>query len=355
MKIFITTLLALIILFSSFFYALSIFASSEIRDVEQANASYTLAKVKSMNLSESENPTDSLQNLNDAVKVLMITEPKVNKQGTKEIKVYNSKYVIPDELRNNLYNVIRSYSTLNIGIHAISLKDYTCIGYNESFSIATSSTVKAPFALYVMKEIAAGKHTLDEKVKYESKHLNTGSGVIKNSKFGTEFSVEYLMTQMIHESDNIAFLMLQDYFGYQGYNEMISNLGCNIWLNGYTQWGFYTAEELAIIWNEIYNFSKETDEGKYLLDLLINAKYNFMKDNLGRYSKVAHKSGFTDTSYNDAAIIFTDSDLNPELGHANDYIIVFMSNPGDSGFNRIAMGNIAKEIDMIMRDLATHQ
>jgi len=350
-------LFAMLLVIFSFFSPFSSIFDVETKQENDTKTSIT-ENTEIPETNKKENIQESEQTIEENIEIaepIVINPPKINKQGTHEIKVYNSDYVIPDELRDNLYNVINSYPSLNMGIYAISLKDYTCIGYNESFSVATSSTVKAPFALYVMKEIANGNHTLQDKVKYESKHYNSGSGVIKNSQFGTEYTVEYLITQMIHESDNIAFLMLQDYFGYEGYNEMISPLGCNIWLNGYTKWGHYTAEELAILWNEIYNFSKETDEGKFLLELLINAKYNFMKESQGRYSKVAHKSGFTPTSYNDAAIIFAESDLNPELRSANDYIIVFMSTPGNTGYNKTVMGKVAREVDIIMRDLAKHQ
>lgn len=284
-----------------------------------------------------------------------IKKPVIRKSGSKTLKVYDSDYVIPENLTNDLYNIINNYPALDIGIYAISLKDYTCIGYNESFSIDTASSVKGPFSLYVMKEIANGNHTLDEKIEYTKEFYLGGSGTVQYSPFGTIFTVEDLLNRMINCSDNIAFLLLQNHFGYEGYNEMISALGCNIWLNGWTKWGKFTPEELAIIWNEIYEFSKETDEGKYLLDLLINAKYNFIKSSLGNYTKVAHKSGFNPRAYNDAAIVFTESDISINTQVANDYILVIMTSPGNSGYNSQCLKRIANTMDLIMRDLATYQ
>jgi len=279
----------------------------------------------------------------------------VNNLGDSTLKVYNSDYVIPEELSTKISNIISKYDKLDIGVYAISLKDYTCIGYNESQSIFTASAVKGPYALYVVKEIANGNHNFDEELTYTKEFLNTGSGDIKYYEYGSKFTVKELLIKMINRSDNVAFLMLQDHFGYEGYNEMIKQLGCNTWLNGYTKWGNFTAEELAILWNEIYNFSKVSDEGAFLLDLLIKAEYNFIKTELGRYSKVAHKSGFNPDAYNDGAIIFAESDLNPELGTPNDYILAIMTSPGNSGYNHYCLKALSIAIDDIMRDLALYQ
>lgn len=306
-------------------------------------------------ITQIEVPTPNTPEINEIEEEQPIIYPSIKSLGTNKLQIYNSEYTIPEKLSNNFYSIIDKYSMLNIGVYAISLKDYTCIGYNESYAIDTASSVKGPFCLYVMKEIANGNHSLNETMVYTEKYYLGGSGEVQYSSFGTTYTIQELVTKCINCSDNIAYLMLQDYFGYQGYNQMITSLGCTTWLNGYTKWGKFTSEELAIIWNEIYEFSKTSEEGQFLLDLLINAKYNFIKDNMQRYSKIAHKSGFNPKAYNDAAIIFSESDLTTDLNKANDYILVIMTSPGNSGYNSTCLKELCKEMDLIMRELALQQ
>lgn len=265
-----------------------------------------------------------------------------------KIIVNNSDYVVPDDIADKIYNIIDENNIVT-GFYAISLKDYTTIGYNAYLSFHTASTVKAPYALYLMKEINKGEKSLDDRFAYQEKHWEKSSGQIKLFPYGTEFTINDILYYMIHISDNTAYYMIKDYCKYPGYNEMLEELGCQQWMSDWVNWGMFTPHDLAVIWNEIYNFSFECEEGDILLNLLIDAKYNFIKEALNDYTKVAHKSGFNDNGYHDAAIIYGDSSKKEST---DDYIVVIMTQTVTRAKNKVYLSELAQAIDVLMRDLA---
>ena len=265
-----------------------------------------------------------------------------------KITVNNSDYIVPQDIADKIYNIIAKNNIVT-GFYVISLEDYTTIGYNAYLSFHTASTVKAPYALYLLKEVNKREKSLSDKFAYQEKHWEKSSGQIKLYPYGTEFTIEDILYYMIHISDNTAYYMIKDYCKYPGYNEMIEELGCQKWMSNWVNWGMFTPHDLAVIWNEIYNFSFTCDEGELLLNLLIDAKYNFIKDALNDYTKVAHKSGFNDNGYHDAAIVFGDSSKKEAT---DDYIVVIMTQTVTRATNKAYLAELARAIDVLMRDLA---
>ncbi len=259
----------------------------------------------------------------------------------------NTLYDPNHEIINQIYNLIASYG-INCGFYMIDLDSYATIGYNAESDFDTASTIKAPYCLYLMKEINKGNKSLSDILTYQERFWEISSGVIKFSTPGTQFTVEEVMNYTINISDNTGYYMLKDYGGYEGYNQMLTELGCKTWLSGGINWGKFTPHDLGVIWNEIYNFSMECEEGQYLMNLLINAKYGFIKDGLKKYDKVAHKSGFNDHGYHDAAIIFD------ENGEAK-YIMVIMTQTITQATNKVFLAKLAVKLDELMADFYAYQ
>lgn len=265
------------------------------------------------------------------------------------ITVNNSDYSIPVELSDKIYNTLAIYQKkygINAAFNVISLKDYTTIGYNADENFPVASTVKGPYALYCYKEIQKGNVSLDDILTYESRFWEVGSGILKNSKVGTKYTFRDVLHYTLNISDNSGYYMAIDHCGgSKGYNNMLNELGCQA--TSY-KWGTFTPHDLSVIWNEIYNFSFTCEEGEFLLQELLNAKYNFIKDALG-YEKIAHKSGFNAKSYDDAAIVFKNDKV-------NDYVVVIMTKATYSySINGKFLAELAKEIDAIMQDLTIYQ
>ena len=262
------------------------------------------------------------------------------------VSVVNSEYRIPDNLLSDLNNTIASYGS-GSSFLVVNLNNGMSFGYNIDNAYASGSTIKATYALYVYKLIAAKKASLDDTMSYQAKYYNKGTGLIKNSAYGTVYSVKDLLYNMIHESDNVAYLMLLDKYKWDGFNDMLDDMGAvELHLSNTSRWGKLSCRSSAIIWQEIYRFSKTSQEGAELFDLFLNAKYNYFKEILPDVSS-ASKSGFTEMVVHDTGIV---------MDEKNPYIIIILSNTGGSMNNAYAhVKNMFSKIAPIMQDYNNYQ
>lgn len=268
----------------------------------------------------------------------------------------NDNYKIPDVLSQRIYDTLLYYKStygIQASFTAVSLKDYTTISYNADLKYSPASTLKAPYALYIYKEISKGNLDFDDYVVYKDHFWEISSGIIKYSSPGTKWSLRDILYHTIDISDNTGYYMLRYKGGTKEYKAMLDSLNCST-PNPNDPWGYITPHDLSVIWNEIYNFSFTCEEGELFLDTLINAKYNFIKEGLNSYEKVAHKSGFNNYGYHDSAIIFGDSDPNTQFV-TNNYILTIMTKTYSYNVNGQLLSQLSKDIDLIMKDLTIVQ
>ncbi len=95
------------------------------------------------------------------------------------------------------------------------------IGYNYETYFPVASTIKAPMVLTCLQSVDRGEHSFDETIKYSSSFNSSGSGIIKNSSYGTVYSLEEIMEYTVTVSDNVGYYMLQNHFGYAQYGGML--------------------------------------------------------------------------------------------------------------------------------------
>ncbi len=233
------------------------------------------------------------------------------------ISIADSNFKISNELINKIYNTINSYGTAS-SFYIVSLNDGMSIAYNVDSKYETASSIKAPYALYIYKEIDKGNIDPNQQITYESKYYNKGTGVIKKSDFGTPYTVRDLVQKSLHESDNIAHIMLHKNFGVKGYNQMLKNIGTKqLYLTAGNPWGYTSSRSAALVWQDIYNFALESDEGITFLNILSSGKYNYFKEVMPTIPS-ASKTGFASKSVVETGIVF---DNQP-------YIAIAMANKG---------------------------
>lgn len=221
------------------------------------------------------------------------------------ITVLDSEFKISEELEARLYELINSYGAAS-SFYIVSLDDGMSIGYNVDKKFQTASSVKAPYALAIAREIAKGNIDKNQLLTYEERHFSIGTGVIKDSEFGTQFTVEQLIYYALHESDNVAHIMLHKAFGVKQYNQHMNNIGAGtLTLATSNPWGFTTARSSALVWQDIYNFAIEDVEGIKFLNILSNGKYNYFKEVMPSIPS-ASKTGFADYDVVETGIVFDD-------------------------------------------------
>ena len=226
---------------------------------------------------------------------------------------------------------------------AYALDGSRAVTYNCEEQYFSACTIKAGFLLYCCLAIEQGLASKDEVMYYQEKYYHGGSGKIKNSPYGTPYTLEYLIGQCLSISDNVAYEMLSAYFGHVGYNEMIQTLGVDRLTMGSSIWSYrMTARDLAIIWRELYfYFQTETPMANFYYKSCTNTPFNYATVYLDeRYS---HKSGDNfgaNAVYNDGAIIWAD----------RPYVIAILNNSEGEKKDEELVGTIVKIInDSLMK------
>ena len=235
-----------------------------------------------------------------------------------KINLGNTNYTIPGSLLEKLNRKIEQADG-NLAFYVVDINTQATIGYNIDREINSACVVKAAYCLYAAMQIDAGNGSLDELMEFQPKHYYPKSGTIKNSPFGTKFTLREILYRTIHISDNCGYYMLVDRFGRDGYNEWLDSLGVKyLHLTRTTSnWTSVCARDLAIIWNEIYLYSqKDTEVSRTLDSNFRNALYNYLKVLQPDYD-IAHKSGWTEEVFNDAGIVYEHN--------GNPYIIAILS------------------------------
>ena len=257
----------------------------------------------------------------------VISDDNLNKVAADELISCIKKTPTSKELPDNVKNVIKkinSFYNQSLNYFSFKYKDlYTgfTVSYNEHQKIFSASSIKAPKDIYLYEMASLGKINLDDKLTYTGKYYNTGSGVLKNKKLNTKYTVRKLLEYSTVTSDNAAHNMLMDKYGRKNMLKFWQELGTEAIFTKKTNWGLTSAHDAVIYMEELYNFYlKDEVYGKELMNNFFNAYPTFLKGS-NNY-KVANKSGWAGTAIHDMAIIFAD----------NPYIVVALSNTGTSNY-----------------------
>lgn len=237
-----------------------------------------------------------------------------------------------------LETVLDNYSR-NVSVVAYALDNNKALAYNTSEELFCACTVKAAYALYACKQMEEGNGSLKTEMVYESKHYEPGTGDMQYSSFGTVFTMETIIDKTMGISDNVGYFMMVDYFGRDGYNEWVRDLGCPSLQISPTVWSLHAkAKDLAVIWREIYNyFETDSEYAEFLKKTCTNTPNNYATAALENVD-ISHKQGHNSSggwfAYSDAGIVWKGD---------NPYIIVVLTDaPGPSSYDAGVMADIIK-------------
>lgn len=243
-----------------------------------------------------------------------------------------------------LQNILNGYSR-NISFSVYAVDGSKALYYNTEAEIFGACTVKAAYTLYACKQMEAGNGNLSVPLTYEEKHYEPGTGDMQYSPFGTVFAMETALNKSMSISDNVGYLMAVDYFGRDGYNAFISEMGCDSLQIKPTVWSLRTkSQDLVKLWCEIYNyFETDTEYSRFLYNSCTNTAGNYATAALSGVD-YSHKQGHNSTgdwlSLSDAGIVWKGD---------NPYIIAILTDaPGPSSYDA---GVFAQIIDIVHNEL----
>lgn len=257
-----------------------------------------------------------------------------------QITVNHSDFQPSKALTAKINTLLRSYGKPT-SFYLVNLEDSMTVGYNADRQFQAASAIKAPYALFCYGQIRDGKGSLQTSIQYTGKYRSGGTGILKTRAVGGMYSIQALLYNALHYSDNAAYKMLVDRFGRTGYNAMLKSLGCkNLTLADGKYWGTLSAHDLGIVWQEIYRFK---DNGSGLRnEFFTTLKFgntNIIHKKLKEYD-VAHKDGWTDTAYHDAGIVFTQ----------HPYVMVVLTQSGGNAADSQYVSSMVRQLDNLMKE-----
>jgi beta-lactamase class A len=194
------------------------------------------------------------------------------------------------------------------GVYVIDLQHPDqAVGYHHRDMFRSASTVKVPLVMYVLREAAAGRADLHEKLTYETGDWEPGTGTIQGSvKPGDRFAVEQLCELAITQSDNIATNMLLRRFGWTKVQAYAASLGAVFGQTAQDQ-RTVTPEGLALALRALDQYQAGLDRAG-TARLLGWLEHTAFSDRLpGRLppgTTVAHKIGSVPGQFHDVGLVY---------------------------------------------------
>lgn len=224
--------------------------------------------------------------------------------NSRSVKQVNGQgYKISDKNKNKLKNAL-TYLGGDAGYIIYDIDSGSTVLYNANTYFQTASTAKFPYIMYCLKQMDKGNGSMGEMLTYRQSDYNGGSGWIKYQRFGSKYSIKRVMELIGEYSDNCGYYMLQDRFGFDGYNKFIKSLGCRptISRNG-NRWGWISACDSSREWIEMNKYFKNGKHKTFAKNLFATTCASNFRSQLGRRYTVYAKSGWTNINYNETALV----------------------------------------------------
>lgn len=218
--------------------------------------------------------------------------PEMRDKSEIKFSYTNTEYRMSKETQEQLTDLIFETSYTN----SFVIYDITTgagISYNEKTYFPVASTVKAPFAMTCLWQIEEGKYSLADTMEYLEEHKVSGSGEIWKEEFGKMYTIKELIEKSVLISDDIGYLMLQEYFGYKEYNNFLKNLGNKVTIGNGVKWGKTSTIDSMRNWMQIYDYINSGEENSaFFAELLKNTNKSFIRNVLGDEYLVLNKMGW---------------------------------------------------------------
>ncbi len=230
--------------------------------------------------------------------------------------ISNITFIMANTIDSEIDEILKGYKNKDVSVYYKDLDTGFEYTYNEDFIYENASIKKVPTYLYVYKQIKEGNIDPNTKLTYDESHIYGGTGIIQGQPLGTSYTIQDLLTKSIVYSDNVAFIMLQNYVNSQEYIDFFDEIG------GRVSYYKYNIKNVAGYMQYLIDFVTENPEYKdQIVSDFTNTIFNDkIPAGVGEDVKVAHKIGVLGSSYHDASIVLDEFP----------YILIIMSENGSA-------------------------
>lgn len=216
------------------------------------------------------------------------------------------------EFDNILYEIAKFEQTgENLSFAVWSSDGSKALTYNTNQVYFTACAIKIAYVYSCCKQIDEGLVDKNVKIAYEERHKHDGAGIVQNSPFGTEYTVEELLKLAVSISDNVAYEMIIEYFGHDYYHDLLKEINCES-LRLRSQMWCHTAlvTEFVAFWDILSDyFETDAPMAASLKEYCTNTTFNYGTLTLNEDVDYSHKSGDNSgdfPAYNDAGIVWAE-------------------------------------------------
>ena len=205
------------------------------------------------------------------------------------------------DLLNQLKQLLIEYGD-NIAVYYEDLETGRKIEFDSNRVFHPASVIKVPYMMYIYELAEQGKANLGRTFTYTEKNFREGAGKIAEMPYGSTFTTEQLIEYSIGFSDNIAFYMLRDVYTPSKFQSYAKELGVSVGANAMNR---ITARDCAIYYHRVYDKAKEGNaNANKLLGFMKKTKYNQQIQKGVPGITIAHKYGWWNGNFHDAAIVY---------------------------------------------------
>ena len=233
--------------------------------------------------------------------------------GRNWVAVSSATKPVPLSALNELNSLAEEFGGQS-SFYLLNLDDGMEVKFNEDVYMFAASTIKLPYSYYIYT-VFEQNGGMDELMEFEERFRRDGTGEIQKMDAGTFFTLEELVDYAIVSSDNIAYEMLYERFGWEGYNELLEQWGFRKYVSQYTKYGSVSPRLLGKFWSEIYEKRSAGGVWDKYYEAVLDTTYSPIKNTLGSKLEVANKTGWAKGYYHESGIVFRD----------HPYVIVVMT------------------------------
>ena len=216
--------------------------------------------------------------------------------------LYKNKDLLVDvtPLRNDLLSFVNNK---DITIYFEFLNTGANISINDSASFWPASLMKVPVAMAVMKKVEDGTWTLDNELVLQNEDKNNQFGNLYMQPTGSRFTIQYLLEQMLVESDNTARSIFLRNLDPQDIQRVLSHLGLEDIFNSNQQ---VRAKKYSVFWRSLYSATYLTAEDSEKLIEIMDMPHSeqYLRQGIPAPVDFSHKIGISNGIYSDSGIVY---------------------------------------------------
>ncbi|MEI7579741.1 MAG: serine hydrolase [bacterium] len=250
---------------------------------------------------------------------LAVFETNVINSSGAEYDLVNSDLSTEEDftsLEQQIIEVIGS-ETNKYGVYIQDISTGRELKLNSQKSFHPASIYKVPLAMVILKDVDAGRLSLDQQVLVTSNEKIYDFDALSQRSGNYNISLNELLTYLIRDSDNTAMTTLEHRFG--GVTLLQKRMREELGFSDVSRLPAHTnADAIGQVFQALYSQNQLSPaSSQYLLDLLKTTYFNDrIPAGVPEGIVVAHKIGTLDRTYQDAGIVY---------GSKHTYILVVLN------------------------------